>query len=112
GGRPVLPLSRRDRSIAVIGYDAGAGTQIEEGGSPAVLPGGPVVTPLDGIRTRAPKGTDVSYAPGTLGVVPLPIVPASVLTPSSGSGQGLSGTFYASGAPTFTGSPVTTRVDS
>jgi beta-glucosidase len=96
----------------VIGYDAGAGTQIEEGGSPAVLPGGPVISPLDGIRARAARGTSVTYAPGTLGVVPLPIVPASVLTPSSGSGQGLFGTFYANGAPTFTGSPVTMRVDS
>ena len=36
--RHVLPLGRKDRSIAVIGYDAGKGTQIEEGGSPAVLP--------------------------------------------------------------------------
>ncbi len=111
GGPPVLPLSRRDRSIAVIGYDAGLGTQIEEGGSPAVLPGGPIITPLAGIRARAPRGTSVIYAPGTLGVVPLPIVPASVLTPSSGSGQGLSGSFYAASTPTFTGSPVTTRVD-
>ena len=52
---PVLPLGRSDRKIAVIGYDAGPGTQIEEGGSPAVKPGGPVITPLAGIRARAPK---------------------------------------------------------
>src|SRR5262249_19247009 len=38
----------------------------------------------------------VTYAPGTLGVVPLPIVPTAVLTPSSGTGPGLLGTYYAS----------------
>ncbi len=110
-GSSVLPFSKADRSIAVIGADAGAGTQVEEGGSPAVLPGGKVLTPLAGIRGRARKGMKVSYAAGTRGVVPLPIVPASVLTPSSGSGPGLLGTFYASSAPTFSGSPASTRVD-
>ncbi len=108
-GRPVLPLTRADRSVAVIGYDAGKGTQTEEGGSPAVRPGRPVITPLAGIRRRAPRGTRVSYAPGTLGVVALPIVPASVLTPSSGSGPGLSGTFFA--GTSLSGTPVATRTD-
>ena len=109
--RHVLPLGGNDRSIAVIGYDAGKGTQIEEGGSPAVLPGREVITPLAGIRKRAPNRTKVTYALGTRGVVPLPVVPAGVLTPESGSGQGLSGTYYASAVPTFTGSPVLKRVD-
>jgi beta-glucosidase len=111
GGAPVLPLSAGDHSIAVIGYDAGKGTQIEEGGSPAVLPGGPVITPLAGIRARAPRGTKVDYALGTRGVVPLPIVPASVLTPASGSGHGLSATFYKSTVPTISGRVVGARTD-
>ena len=110
GGR-VLPLGRSDRSIAVIGYDAGAATQTEEGGSPAVLPSRAPISPLDGIRDRAPSRTKVSYAKGTRGVVPLPVVPSDVLTPASGSGPGLSGTFYASAAPCCTGSAITTRVD-
>jgi beta-glucosidase len=109
---PVLPLSRRDKKLAVIGYDAGPGTQIEEGGSPAVKPGGPVISPLEGIRARAPRRTKIDFAPGTRGVVSLPIVRASVLSPASGSGQGLSGTYYTGTAPTFTGAPVATRVDS
>jgi beta-glucosidase len=109
--RGVLPLGRGDRSIAVIGYDAGQGTQIEEGGSAAVKPGAPIVTPLAGIRVRAPHGTDVTYAQGTRGVVSLPVVPASVLTPSSGSGQGLTASFYAPHVPDFSGTPVATRVD-
>jgi beta-glucosidase len=91
---PLLPLGSDVGSIAVIGYDAGSGTQMMEGGSPAVI-GGPVVSPLDAITARAGDGTTVRYAAGTLGVVPLPIVPASVLTPSSGPGSGLFGTYYA-----------------
>ena len=41
------------------------------------------------------------HAQGTRGVVPLPIVPAAVLMPSSGAGPGLSGTLYRSPAPTL-----------
>ncbi len=108
--RHVLPLERSDRSIAVIGSDAGKGTQTQEGGSPAVG-GGTPITPLDAIRRQAPAGTKVAYAAGTRGVVPLPGVPASVLTPASGSGHGLSGDFFADRAPTFTGTPTATRVD-
>lgn len=106
----VLPLTRRSRSLAVIGFDAGAGTQIEENGSPAVLSSAPVITPLAAIRARAGRRIRVSYAAGTRGVVALPVVPASALTPTSGSGHGLSGTFYASGD--FSGSPISTRIDS
>ena len=91
----LLPFGTDVRSIAVIGYDAGPNTQTMEGGSPAVV-GGPVVSPLAGITARAGTGVEVAYAQGTLGLVQLPIVPASVLTPSSGSGPGLLGTYYAS----------------
>jgi beta-glucosidase len=97
-----LPLGADVRSIAVVGYDAGAGTQTTEGGSAAVV-GGPVVTPLGAITARAGQGVTVTYAAGTLGVVPLTVVPADVLAPSSGPGPGLLGTYYAtmdlSGAP-------------
>jgi beta-glucosidase len=108
--RGVLSLTSRTGSVAVIGYDAGAGTQIEENGSPAVWSGGPVITPVAGIRARAGRTVRVSYAPGTLGVVQLPVLPASALTPSSGSGHGLSGTFYA--ASDFSGAPIATHMES
>jgi beta-glucosidase len=98
----VLPLSGI-RSIAVIGHDAGPGTQRMEGGSATVV-GGSVVTPLDAITARAGQGVTVIHAPGTLGVVPLPVLPADVLTPTSGSGPGLLGTYYAS--MDLSGSPV------
>lgn len=107
--RGVLPLTRHTRSIAVVGFDAGAGTQTEENGSPAVLSGGPIISPLAGIRARAGHDVRVSYALGTLGVVALPVVPASVLAPGSGAGHGLAATFYA--AADFSGSPIGTRTD-
>lgn len=98
-----LPIGSNVGSIAIIGYDAGPGTQSMEGGSAAVV-GGPVVTPLDGITARAGQGVTVTYAQGTRGVVSLPVVPAGVLTPSSGSGPGLFGTYYAS--MDLSGSPL------
>ena len=53
----------------------------------------------------------MTYAPGTAGDVPLPIVPASVLTPSQGGGHGLFGSFYSPASPKPTGTPITTQVD-
>jgi hypothetical protein len=91
------------RSIAVIGYDAGAGTQTTVGGSASVQ-GGPIVTPLTAITSRAGAGATVTHADGTLGVVPLTVVPANLLEPSSGTGPGLLGTYY--GPMDLSGSPV------
>ncbi|MGI8506696.1 MAG: glycoside hydrolase family 3 protein [Solirubrobacteraceae bacterium] len=105
----VLPLTRRSHSIAVIGFDAGRGTQIEENGSPAVRSSAPVVTPLAAIRARAGRRVRVSYAAGTRGVVALPVLPASALTPSSGSAHGLSGMVDSTGD--LSGSPISTRID-
>src|SRR5678815_6065673 len=82
-----LPLGPEVRSIAVIGYDAGPGTQTTVGGSASVQ-GGPVVTPLTAITSRAGQGVTVTHTDGTLGVVALSVVPADVLAPSSGTGPG------------------------
>ncbi len=101
----VLPLSARGGTIAVIGADAGAGTQIEENGSPAVNHG-PVITPLAGIRSLVGHSAHITYAAGTLGDVPLPVIPATALTPTSGRGRGLSARYFrgqsASGTPLLT----------
>lgn len=99
----ILPLGADVHSIAVVGYDAGPNTQTTLGGSAAVT-GGPVVTPLDGIMARAGAGVTVTHAPGTLGVVPLPTVPADVLAPSAGAGPGLFCTQYAT--TDWSGSPL------
>ncbi len=103
----VLPLSPTVGSIAVIGEDAGAGTQIEENGSPAVRHG-PVVTPLAGIRRVVGSRSRITYVPGTLGVVALPTIPSAALTPSSGTGHGLSARYYT--GQTATGQPALTAI--
>ena len=107
--RSVLPLSRRAGSIAIIGHDAGQGTQTEENGSPAVRPGGPVISPLAGIRRLVGHRSPITYAPGTLGVISLPTIPSSALTPSNGTGHGLSASLYSGQSPTAT--PLLTRTD-
>jgi beta-glucosidase len=88
--RGILPLSaHRIRSVAVIG-DAAKNPLTAAGGSAAVIPSAPVVTPLAGIVERAGSGTSVSYAQGTLGTNPLAAVPASAF------GAGLAATYYPS----------------
>jgi beta-glucosidase len=101
--RSLLPLRTRSvRSIAVIGDAASQHPQTAAGGSAAVLPSRPIVTPLAGITARAGGGVHVRHARGTLGVAsPLPAVPASAF------GSGLTVTYYAtsdlSGPPIATG---------
>jgi beta-glucosidase len=107
-GRGVLPFGGRLHSLAVIGYDAGPNFQYTEGGSGAVIPSG-LVSPLQGITARAGSAVKVSYAQGTLGDVALPAVPSSVLTPSSGTGPGLTAAYYANSD--FSGTPLVTRVE-
>ncbi len=100
----VLPLTPATRSIAVIGHDAGPGTQIEENGSPAVAHG-PVITPIAAIRARAGGTTGVSYTPGTLGVVPLAPIAPRVL--SAGADHGWRAAYYTSSD--LTGPTLLTR---
>jgi beta-glucosidase len=99
--RSLLPLGRSVRSIAVIGDAASEHPQTAAGGSAAVLPSQPVVTPLAGITARAGRGVRVTHARGTLGVVgALPVVPASNF------GSGLAATYY--GTADLSGTPIAT----
>jgi beta-glucosidase len=106
--RGVLPFGGGVHSVAVIGYDAGDHFQFTEGGSGAVIPS-ELVSPLQGITARAGAAVKVTYAQGTLGDVALPALPSSALTPSAGTGPGLTGTYY--GNTDFSGTPVATRTD-
>ncbi|MGH8328654.1 MAG: glycoside hydrolase family 3 C-terminal domain-containing protein, partial [Steroidobacteraceae bacterium] len=94
-------------SIAVIGADAGPQAVVMESGSAHVHVAG-LSVPLTAIRERAGASVRVSYARGDLGARPLPLVPAAVLTPPSGSGHGFEGQYF--GTPDY-GAPVLTRVD-
>jgi beta-glucosidase len=103
-----LPLGSSASSIAVIGDDAGANVMTAGGGSAHVNPStlGSVVTPYQGIKARA--GGTVTYAQG----VASPngqVVDSSYLTPSSGSGSGLTGQYYNNTG--LSGTPVLTRND-
>ena len=106
----LLPLDAGTvRSIAVIGT-ARDDAQWVMAGSPCVrtFPERRV-TPLQGITARAGDGVQVRFAQGSFGDAALPVVPADVLTPATGQGTGLLGTYW--NGPTPTGDPVVTRVD-
>ncbi|MET0930679.1 MAG: glycoside hydrolase family 3 C-terminal domain-containing protein, partial [Aeromicrobium sp.] len=109
----VLPLGRRNRSIAVIGPDAD-NTSAQGGGSAAVSAPTRSVSPLEGIAERA-GSSEVTYSPGTDGISEgdlLPgaaTVPSSLLTPAEGTGQGLSASYWSNAD--FSGEPHLTQVD-
>jgi beta-glucosidase len=104
-----LPLNTSTaKSIAVIGTDGSAAPQTDGGGSAGVSSSG-TVTPLQGITTRAGTGVSVQYSAGNSTSAGLPDVPASALTPASGTGSGLTGQYYTN--MNLTGTPALTRTD-
>ncbi len=111
----VLPLSRRARSIALIGPTGdvpGNQAVFVTGGSAGVpLATGQAITPLAGITARAQAaGVSVTPVQGSAGdEASSTLVPGSVLTPSTGAGPGLLGQYWTNGD--FTGAPALTRVD-
>jgi beta-glucosidase len=99
--RRTLPLDpAATDSVAVIG-DAAVNPQTAAGGSAAVQPSAPVVSPRAGITARAGTGTRVTFAPGTLGVGALPAVPDGAF------GSGLQATYY--GSADLSGQPLATE---
>jgi beta-glucosidase len=67
-----------------------------------------LVTPYQGIQQRAGGSVEVGYAQGdALSDIALPLVPAQYLTPSSGSGRGLTGEYFSN--MTLSGSPAATQ---
>ncbi len=95
----VLPLSGV-KSIAVIGDDAGAAASVQATNS-AVPVAGKLSVPSEAIAARAGAGVKVVYEKGTLGIGPLPAVPASAWK--------LTGTYYRGAG--WTGDPVATQAD-
>jgi beta-glucosidase len=98
-----LPLdTSKVHSVAVIGADAGSQAQSAGGGSASVT--APyVITPLQGITSRAGSKVKVTYAQGPAANGQLPAVPASAF-------QGpLSAQFFNN--MTLSGTPVATRTD-
>ena len=113
--RDVLPLTGPSAgSIAVIGADANV--LAAESGSAYVDPTRATPT-LQGIIARAGPGADVTFTPGNdpvnaasmIETADMTAVPSSVLTPESGTGQGLTARYWHT--PDFAGPPAVTRVD-
>lgn len=103
----LLPLEGV-KSLAVLGADAGPQAVVMETGSAHVHVGA-LSVPIDAIRARAGRAVRVAYERGSLGVRPLPSVPANVFSPPAGSGHGLRGVYF--GTPYYW-KPVLTRIDS
>ncbi len=101
--RGVLPLlPGKLASVAIIGDDAGANVQTSEryGGFVKTEDVGTLKTPLDAVKAALGPDTSVTYARGTLGILPLPAMPAAAF-------ENLTATYYAS--PDWTGKPVAVR---
>jgi beta-glucosidase len=103
----ILPFTGKAHSIAVIGDDAGKGAMSAGGGSASVQ-APHVVTPYQGIAKRAGSGVKVTYAQGNSSGT-LPAVPSQYLTPSQGTGNGLTGQYFNN--MNLSGTPVLTRAD-
>ncbi|HEV2344051.1 MAG TPA: glycoside hydrolase family 3 C-terminal domain-containing protein, partial [Actinocrinis sp.] len=103
----VLPVTSADKSIAVIGDDAGVDAETAGNGS-AHVNAPYVTTPYQGISSRAGSGATVTYSQGVANPNGS-LLDSSYLTPSSGTGPGLYGQYYSGNA--LSGSPVFTRVD-
>jgi beta-glucosidase len=103
-----LPLRASLQTIAVIGTQASGKAWVVEQGSPYVQPTH-LVSVLDAIKERAANSVQVNYSPGTLGLEPLPPVPASSLRTPDGNPGILAG-YYADPTMDFKGSPVVTEV--
>ncbi|MGZ4320985.1 MAG: hypothetical protein ACXVHJ_02590 [Solirubrobacteraceae bacterium] len=87
----VLPLSRHDRSVALIGPTGDDAVFVSGGSAGVPLADGQAITPAAGITSRAAQaGVNVTTVQGSAGdVASAHLMDPSVLTPSSGTGPGL-----------------------
>jgi beta-glucosidase len=111
-----LPLQRprQPGSIAVLGE--AAARAVQQCCAAAITNPTYTISPLEGIRGRAPQGVDVQFErgidpPGPWDMLPGPeAIPSSVLSPPASPGQiGVRAQFWNNA--TFTGAPVVTRTD-
>lgn len=105
----VLPLGPNVKSIAIIGTQATARAIAVEQGSAYVKPTH-LFAALDGIRERAGMQVKVSFAPGTLGLGPLPKAPKDMLKTPAGQ-PGVQVEYYANPQRDFSGAPLTTHTE-
>lgn len=103
----MLPLTKA-RSIAVIGTQAGSDAITTEQGSPYVPPVH-LISVKDALTARAGKDVRVTYAPGTLGFLPLPSIPEANLTTANGA-PGVAVEYSADPSCSTNGTPLFTEI--
>ena len=105
----VLPFGPSVKSVAIIGTQATSEADVVEQGSPYVKPAhlAPV---LGAVEERAGGKVSVRFAPGTLGIKPLPVLPASMLKTPSGE-PGVKVEYYANAKRDFSQPPMAEGTD-
>lgn len=99
--RQVLPIDGKVASVAIIGDDAGVNVQTTERYGGFVKNDDiKLTTPIDAIRAALGPKVAVTHARGTLGINPLPAMPASAFT-------SLRASYF--GTPDWTGAPILSR---
>lgn len=105
----VLPLGAVVKAIAIVGTQATDKAVVVEQGSAYVKPAhlAPV---LAAVQARAGRSVKVLFAPGTLGLAPLPPVPPQMLKTPSGE-PGVRVEYFANPRADFGGPPLATRIE-
>ncbi|MDE3198980.1 MAG: glycoside hydrolase family 3 C-terminal domain-containing protein [Acidobacteriota bacterium] len=105
----VLPIGPGVKSIAIIGTQATDQAVVVEQGSPYVK-AAHLAPVLASVQQRAGQNVKVTFAPGTLGLAPLPPVPAAMLKTPSGQ-PGVLAEYFANPQGDFRGKPMASRVE-
>jgi beta-glucosidase len=105
----VLPFGSNVKSIAIIGTQATDQAIVVEQGSPYVKP--LHLTPvLDAVKQRAGTAVQVSFAQGTLGLQPLPMLPGRYLKTPGGQ-SGVQAEYFPNPSRDFSGKPLAVRTE-
>ena len=107
--KAVLPIGPEVKSIAIIGTQATGKAVVVEQGSPYVK-AAHLAPVLAAVEQRAGQNVKVTFAPGTLGLSPLPPVSPAMLKTPSGE-PGVLAEYFANPKADFTGKPLASRTE-
>jgi len=105
----ILPFGPQVKSVALIGAQATDKAIVVEQGSPYVRPAhlAPV---LAAVQARAAENMRVTFAPGTLGLAPLPTIPSDLLKTPQGA-PGVQAEYFSNPKRNFSGKPLAVRTE-
>jgi beta-glucosidase len=107
--KAALPLGPAVHTVAVIGVQATDKAWVVEQGSPRVEPTH-LAPALAAIESRMGSNGRVTFSPGTLGLAPLPVIPASMLKTPEGR-PGVRVEYFNNPKGDFSGKPLAVRVE-